>query len=59
MCIRDREYAGYAEGPSREKVLRIHDTILEIVQRAQATNVPSYRVADQIVEERLAKLPPR
>jgi leucine dehydrogenase len=50
---------GYDEKASREKVLAIHDTILEIVERAKATNVPSYRVADQIVEERLAKVPAR
>ena len=48
---------GYDEKASREKVLAIHDTILEIVERAKATNVPSYRVADLIVEERLAKVP--
>jgi len=48
---------GYDEKASREKVLAIHDTILEIVERAKATNVPSYRVADLIVEERLAKIP--
>jgi leucine dehydrogenase len=59
------EYAGYASGKgydekaSRERVLRIHDTILEIVERAHATNVPSFRVADQIVEERLAALSSR
>jgi leucine dehydrogenase len=47
---------GYDEKGSRETVLKIHDTILEIVERAKATNVPSYRVADQIVEERLAKV---
>jgi leucine dehydrogenase len=47
---------GYAEKSSREKVLAIHDTILEIVERSKATNVPSHRVADLIVEERLAAL---
>jgi leucine dehydrogenase len=47
---------GYDGKASREKVLAIHDTILEIVERSKATNVPSHRVADLIVEERLAAL---
>ncbi len=56
------EHAGHASGrpfdgkAAREKVLAIHDTILEIVERSKATGVPAHRVADQIVEERLAKL---
>jgi leucine dehydrogenase len=47
---------GYDGKASREKVLAIHDTILEIVERSKATNVPSHRVADLIAEERLAAL---
>lgn len=51
-----QEYAGYDEKVSREKVLRIYDTIFEIVERAKATGVSSDKVADQIVEEKLAKV---
>ncbi len=57
----DAERRGHARGTgfdadgARARVLGIHDTILEIVDRAKRTNVPSFRVADQIVEERLAK----
>ena len=51
-----QEYAGYDEKVSHEKVLRIYDTIFEIVERAKATGVSSDKVADQIVEEKLAKV---
>jgi len=51
-----QEYAGYDEKASHAKVLRIYDTILEIVERAQSTGVSSDKVADQIVEEKLAKI---
>ena len=50
-----QEYAGYDEKASREKVLRIYDTILEIVERAKSSGVSSDKVADQIVEEKLAR----
>jgi leucine dehydrogenase len=45
-----QEYAGYDEKVSREKVLRIYDTIFEIVERAKATGVSSDTVADQIAK---------
>ena len=51
-----QEYAGYDEKVSHQKVLRIYDTIFEIVERAKATGVSSDKVADQIVEEKLAKV---
>lgn len=47
---------GFDAAGARSRVMAIHDTILEIVERAKTTNVPSYRVSDLIVEERLAKL---
>lgn len=47
---------GFDEKAARERVLAIHDTILEVLERSKATDVPSFRVADQIVEERLARV---
>ena len=51
-----QEYVGYDEKAVHAKVLRIYDTILEIVDRAKATGISSDKVADQIVEEKLAKI---
>ncbi len=50
-----QEVAGYDEDKSRERVLRIYDTIWEIAERAKAAMTPTYRVADAMVEERLAQ----
>jgi leucine dehydrogenase len=48
------EVAGYDEALARERTLAIYDTILEIAERARAAMAPTYRVADTMVEERLA-----
>jgi leucine dehydrogenase len=50
-----QEYAGYDEKKSRERVLRIYDTIWEIAERAQRAMQPTHRIADMMAEERLAK----
>jgi leucine dehydrogenase len=45
----------YDEAEVRANVTKIFDTIMEISTRAKATNEPTGKVADRIVEERLAK----
>jgi leucine dehydrogenase len=50
-----QEVAGYDEQRSREATLRIHDTIAEIVRRSEKLKAPTYKVADILVEERLAR----
>jgi len=51
-----QEVSGYDEAASREATLRIYDTIYEIAERASAGMMPTYRIADTLVEERLAKV---
>lgn len=50
-----QEYAGYDEKKSRDRCMKIYDTVWEIAERAKGAMEPTYRVADRIVEERLAK----
>jgi len=50
-----QEYAGYDEQKSRARVFQIYDTIWEIIERAQRARLPTHRVADRIVEERLSR----
>lgn len=50
-----QEYAGYDADVSRERTMKIYDTILEIAERAEAAQAPTYRIADTMVEERLAQ----
>ncbi len=50
-----QEVLGYDAVTSRERTMRIYDTILEIVERAAAAMQPTSRVADMIAEERLKK----
>ena len=47
--------SGYDEKKSRDRVIRIYDTIYEIAERARKAMQPTYRIADTIVEEKLAK----
>jgi leucine dehydrogenase len=49
-----QEVLGYDAKVSREKTLQIYDTIRDIAQRSEKINAPTYRVADLMVEERLA-----
>ncbi len=54
-----QEVVGYDEAKSRAKTLKIYDTILEILDRSEKLNAPTYKVADMLVEERLASARPR
>src|SRR5688500_15039014 len=49
-----QEVLGYDAKKSRDKTLEIYDTILEIADRSSKTGAPTYRVADMMVEEKLA-----
>jgi leucine dehydrogenase len=48
------EARGYDAKWATERTDRIYDTIAEVVERSRATDTPTYRVADAMVEERLA-----
>ncbi len=49
------EVKGYNAEQSRIDTHKIYDTILEICERSERLALPTYRVADTMVEERLAK----
>jgi leucine dehydrogenase len=49
-----QEVLGYDAGKSREKTMQIFDTIYEIADRAKKVGAPTYRIADMLVEEKLA-----
>ena len=49
-----QEVKGYDPKLAREKTLQIYDTILEIADRSAKTGTPTYRIADMLVEEKLA-----
>ncbi|GAC1365592.1 MAG: branched-chain amino acid dehydrogenase [Polyangiales bacterium] len=48
------EVKGYDAERARVRTNKIYDTIFEIAERSARTQTPSYRVADTLVEERLA-----
>lgn len=50
-----QEVVGYDANVVRERVMKIYDTILEIVQRSEREGVPSDRIADRMVEEILVR----
>lgn len=50
------EVVGYDAAKSRARVMKIYDTIYEIAERSQKTLTPTYRVADLLVEEKLARV---
>jgi leucine dehydrogenase len=50
-----QEVKGYDAKASREKTMKIYDTIFDIAERSAKNHVPTYRVADLIVEERLGE----
>ena len=49
-----QEVKGYNADVSREKTLKIYDTILEIAERAASLKAPTHKVADMMAEEKLA-----
>jgi len=49
-----QEVLGYDAAKSRAKTMQIFDTIYEIADRSRKTNAPTYRIADMLVEEKLA-----
>ncbi len=51
-----QEVLGYDAQKSRDKTLKIYDTILDIAERSKKLNSPTYKIADIIVEEKLAKV---
>jgi leucine dehydrogenase len=51
-----QEVLGYDAKISRDKTLKIYDTIFEIAERSKKLNAPTYRVADIIVEEKLSSM---
>ncbi|MFS8066035.1 MAG: leucine dehydrogenase, partial [Byssovorax sp.] len=50
------EVSGYDAEKSRQRTLKIYDTILEIAERSAKTLTPTYRVADLMVEEKLSRV---
>jgi leucine dehydrogenase len=53
-----QEVLGYDEEKSRQKTLKIYDTIFDIAERSAKVKAPTYKVADIMVEERLALVAP-
>ncbi len=51
-----QEVVGYDPQKAREKTMKIYDTIWEIADRSSKTGTPTYRVADMLVEEKLARV---
>ena len=51
-----QEVLGYDAQKSRTKTLEIYDTIYEIADRSSKTGTPTYRIADMMVEEKLAAI---
>lgn len=51
-----QEVVGYDAAVSRERTMRIYDTIFEIAERSKKLGSPTYKVADILVEEKLATL---
>jgi leucine dehydrogenase len=49
-----QEVVGYDAAKSRANTMKIYDTIWEIADRAKKTGAPTYRIADMMVEEKLA-----
>ncbi len=51
-----QEVLGYDAKKSRAKTLEIYDTIFEIGDRSAKTGAPTFRIADMMVEEKLAQV---
>ncbi len=52
-----QEVKGYDVKASRDKTLGIYDTIYDICERSKKMGAPTYKVADIMVEEKLAAVP--
>jgi leucine dehydrogenase len=52
------ELEGYDAAEAREQTMKVHDTIFEIADRSRVSLTPTYRVADLLVEEKLAAIAP-
>lgn len=52
-----QEVKGYDPKLAREGTLKIYDTIMDICERSKKLNAPTYKVADMIVEQKLAAVP--
>jgi len=52
-----QEVKGYDAKLAREGTLKIYDTIMDICERSKRLNAPTYKVADMIVEQKLAAVP--
>src|SRR4051812_29135624 len=50
-----QEVLGYDAKKARDKTLEIYSTIYEIADRSAKTGAPTYRIADMLVEEKLAQ----
>ncbi len=50
------EVSGYDAERARARTVSIYDTIHEIAERSMKTGTPTYRVADLMVEEKLARV---
>lgn len=55
LCNVAQEVLGYDAQKARDKTMEIYDTILAIADRSSKTGTPTYRVADMLVEEKLAQ----
>ncbi len=49
-----QEVRGYDAEAARQKTLQIYDTMMEIFERSKKVGAPTYKVADIMVEEKLA-----
>ena len=56
LCNVAQEVIGYDAEKARDKTMKIFDRRFEISDRSEKTGTPTYRVADQLVEEKLAKI---
>ncbi len=51
-----QEVKGYDAKVSREATLKIYDTMWEIFERSKKLSAPTHKVADMLVEEKLARV---
>jgi len=51
-----QEVKGYDAKAARDKTLKIYDTMMEIFERSKNLGAPTYKVADMLVEEKLAQV---